>query len=44
MLIKIRKTESSLANEISFFFHFQQGNYIQITKCQVELIHIFVQF
>jgi len=37
---RISVLETKLANEIWIsFFHFRQGNYIEMTKCQIQLIH-----
>jgi len=38
-VLEIKSGSTSSANEIQFFFHFCQRNYVKITKCQVKLIY-----
>jgi len=42
-VLEMKSGSTSSANKIRiYFFYFHQDNYIQITKCQVELVHTFV--
>ena len=43
MLMKSGKPEFGFRNENFNFFRFRHRNYIKINKCQIKLIHTFVQ-
>jgi len=41
-VLENKSGSTSSANEIQIFFHVRQGNYMNLTKCQIKLINPFI--